>query len=280
MSDTAIRVHNLSKGYHIGRKEPYPTLRAALADSFANGIRRLKQFSPSAGANGNGSDRQSGFIWALKDVSFEIKKGETVGIVGLNGSGKSTLLKLLAQVTEPTQGEIYINGRITALIELGAGFHPELTGRENIYLSGAILGLSKKQVDAKFEEIVDFAELSDFIDTPVKHYSSGMYIRLGFSVAVSIDPEILLVDEVLAVGDAAFRKRCFERIEAFINAGKTLIIVTHSLEEVKKLAHRAVLIDRGFVKASGSPEEVIARYTALVAEKTVPVQKWNENSAR
>jgi lipopolysaccharide transport system ATP-binding protein len=280
MSDTAIRVHNLAKGYHIGRKEPYPTLRAALAKSFASGIQRLKQSARSAGTNGNGSDRQSAFIWALKDISFEIKKGETVGIVGLNGSGKSTLLKLLAQITEPTHGEIYINGRITALIELGAGFHPELTGRENIYLSGAILGLSKKQVDAKFDEIVDFAELSDFIDTPVKHYSSGMYIRLGFSVAVSIDPEILLVDEVLAVGDAAFRKRCFERIDAFIKAGKTLIIVTHSLEEVKRLAHRAILIDHGSVKASGSPEEVIARYTALVAEKTIAAQKWNENSAR
>lgn len=266
MSDIAIRVEKLGKLYQIGQREPYPTLRAALAKSFTSGILRLKRISQFEGRNGNLVDPQSRFIWALKDVSFEIKKGETLGIIGPNGSGKSTLLKLLAQITEPTEGEIYVSGRVTALIELGAGFHPELTGRENIYLSGAILGLKKKEVDAKFNEIVDFADLWDFIDTPVKHYSSGMYVRLGFAVAVSIDPEILLVDEVLAVGDAAFRKRCLERMDAFIKAGKTLIIVTHSLEEVRRIARRAILIDHGLIKADGLPGDVIAHYTSLFAE--------------
>jgi lipopolysaccharide transport system ATP-binding protein len=208
-----------------------------------------------------------GHIWALKDVSFEVKKGEILGIIGPNGSGKSTLLKLLAQITEPTQGEIHINGRVTALIELGAGFHPELTGRENIYLNGAILGLSKKEVDVRFEQIVDFAELWDFIDTPVKHYSSGMTVRLGFAVAVSVDPDILLVDEVLAVGDAAFHKRCFERIDAFVKARKTIIVVSHSLDAIRRLARRAILINHGTIKADGSPDEVITQYTSLINEK-------------
>jgi lipopolysaccharide transport system ATP-binding protein len=267
MNDTAIRVDKLGKRYQIGQREPYPTLRAALARSLTNGVHRLRRFSQFEDRNGNSADPRLGFIWALKDVSFEVKKGETVGIIGLNGSGKSTLLKLLAQITEPSEGEIYVKGQVTALIELGAGFHPELTGRENIYLNGAILGLSKKEVDARFNEIVDFAELSDFIDTPVKHYSSGMYIRLGFSVAMSIEPEILLVDEVLAVGDAAFRRRCFERIDTFIRAGKTLVMVTHGLEDIKRIAQRAILIDRGHVKADGLPVEIIAQYTSLIADK-------------
>jgi lipopolysaccharide transport system ATP-binding protein len=216
--------------------------------------------------------QHSDHIWALKGACFEVKKGEVVGIIGPNGSGKSTLLKLLSQITDPSEGEILIDGRVTALIELGAAFHPELTGRENIYLNGAILGLTKKEVDARFKQIVDFAEVWDFIDTPVKRYASGMTVRLGFAVAVSVDPEILLVDEGLAVGDAAFRTRCFERIDAFIRAGKTLIIVTHSLEEISRLASRGILIDRGVIKADGLPDDVIAHYTRLIAEKAVSTQ--------
>jgi lipopolysaccharide transport system ATP-binding protein len=290
MGDIAIRAVKIGKVYQIGQWNPYPTLRAAIANYFTTAVQRLGGNIPGAkrmvSANDGSpvSDMNSDskrptalnplasehpdHIWALKDISFEVKKGETLGIIGRNGSGKSTLLKLMAQITEPTEGEIYISGRVTALIELGAGFHPELTGRENIYLSGAILGLTKKEVDSSFAAIVDFAELWDFIDTPVKHYSNGMTVRLGFAVAMSVDPQILLVDEVLAVGDAAFRKRCLERIDAFIGAGKTLILVTHSLEEVQRLACKAMLIDHGFIKAVGAPEDVIACYTSLIAENT------------
>jgi ABC-type polysaccharide/polyol phosphate transport system ATPase subunit len=200
-------------------------------------------------------------------VSFEVKKGETIAIIGPNGSGKSTLLKLLAHITQPTKGELYLNGRVTALMELGAGFHPELTGRENIYLNGAILGLTKKGVDATFKEIVEFAELWDFIDTPVKHYSSGMVVRLGFAVAVYVNPEILLIDEVLAVGDAAFRKRCFERIDTFIREGRTIILVTHNVQDLQRITRRALLIDNGLKYADGPLDEVIVQYTNLMARK-------------
>jgi ABC-type polysaccharide/polyol phosphate transport system ATPase subunit len=301
VSDTAIHVQNLGKLYKIGQWEPYPTLRAAITNYFTGASQRLaatltstvikpKRFmsngssmsevnspginfqAPAANNDYALATQHSDHIWALKGACFEVKKGEVVGIIGPNGSGKSTLLKLLSQITDPSEGEILIDGRVTALIELGAAFHPELTGRENIYLNGAILGLTKKEVDARFKQIVDFAEVWDFIDTPVKRYASGMTVRLGFAVAVSVDPEILLVDEGLAVGDAAFRTRCFERIDAFIRAGKTLIIVTHSLEEISRLASRGILIDRGVIKADGLPDDVIAHYTRLIAEKAVSTQ--------
>lgn len=199
-------------------------------------------------------------FWALRDVSFEVKKGETIGIVGPNGSGKSTLLKLIAGVSQPSQGKIEVNGKIAPLIELGAGFHPELTGRENVYLNGVILGLSKKKIASKFDEIVNFAELWDFIDQPIKHYSSGMYLRLAFAVAVHTEPEILLIDEILAVGDEGFQQKCFARLREFQEEGKTIVIVSHDLTSILQFSQRAFYIKSGNIMASGKPEKVINSY--------------------
>lgn len=197
---------------------------------------------------------------ALKDVSFKIKKGESVGIIGVNGSGKSTILKMIAGVLYPTKGIVEVSGRIGPLIELGAGFHPELSGRDNIYLNGVILGLSKEEIEQKFDEIVDFAELRDFIDTPVKHYSSGMYMRLGFSVAVAISPDILLVDEILAVGDIAFQKKCINKIKEFQKMGITCVIVSHNADLIKEMCQKVMLFDKGKLILSGYPKQVISRY--------------------
>jgi homopolymeric O-antigen transport system ATP-binding protein len=203
-------------------------------------------------------------FWALNDVSFEVKRGECLGLIGANGAGKSTLVKLLNGVILPDKGMIRVHGRVGALLELGAGFHPMLTGRENIHLSGTILGLSKDEVEKKFDEIVNFADLWEFIDSPVKYYSSGMYVRLGFSVAMSIDPDILVLDESMAVGDTAFKKRCFDRIHAFINAGKTVVVVTHNLQEIERLTHRVLLLDHGMIQADGGPDESITSYMNLL----------------
>ena len=213
-------------------------------------------------------------FWALKNISFEVKKGETLGIIGPNGSGKSTILKLIAGVMTPTEGRMTINGKVSPLIELGAGFHPELTGRENVYLNGSILGLSRKEIDQKFKDIVDFAELWDFIDTPVKHYSSGMYMRLGFSVAIDVNPEILLVDEILAVGDVTFQEKCLDRMRDFHAKGVTIVFVSHSLETVKTFCQNAIFLDDGHVRGLGSADKVVATYTSLVLqamEKEHPV---------
>ncbi|MDH3443897.1 MAG: ABC transporter ATP-binding protein, partial [Deltaproteobacteria bacterium] len=208
-------------------------------------------------------------FWALKDVSFEVKRGECLGLLGANGAGKSTLLKLLNGVILPDEGTISTHGRVGALLELGAGFHPMLTGRENIHLSGAIRGLTKQEIDDRFDAIVDFADLWDFIDTPVKYYSSGMYVRLGFALAVSVEPEILIIDEALAVGDAAFKRRCMERIDALIKAGKTIILVTHNLQEIERITNRVLLLDRGLTRADGAPEDVIADYGKLLSLQQV-----------
>jgi ABC-type polysaccharide/polyol phosphate transport system ATPase subunit len=268
MRDTALRVHQVGKLYRIGENRHPVSLRETIVSKISAPVRRLKRainYPNKSKTNLEIPHRvESGHIWALKDASFEITRGETVGIIGPNGSGKSTLLKILAEITEPTEGEIYVNGRLTALIELGAGFHPELSGRENLYLNGAILGLSKQQIDSKFFEILDFAELRDFIDTPLKHYSSGMAVRLGFSLAVHVDPDILLVDEVLAVGDAAFRRRCFAKIDEFVRAKKTIIIVSHNLVEVQRVARRLILIQKGTVQADDVPEVVIEKYASLL----------------
>jgi lipopolysaccharide transport system ATP-binding protein len=204
--------------------------------------------------------RRPEIFWAVRDVSFEVKRGETLGIIGHNGAGKSTILKLLSNITTPSSGEIVINGRLSALIEVGSGFHPELTGRENIYLSGSILGMRRREIAAKLDSIVEFAGVSQFIDTPVKRYSSGMYVRLGFAIAAHLDPDILLLDEVLAVGDAAFQNKCFQRIEELRSKGTTIVFISHDMGAVERLCKRSILMHKGEVLYSGTTSEVINKY--------------------
>jgi ABC-type polysaccharide/polyol phosphate transport system ATPase subunit len=211
--------------------------------------------------------RQVQIFEAVKQVSFVISKGETVGLVGRNGSGKSTILKIVAGVYAPSEGEVKVQGTIAPLIELGAGFHHELTGRENILLNGLLLGLTKRQVREREESIIEFAELGDFIDSPVKQYSSGMYMRLAFSVAIEVDPDILIIDEILSVGDAGFQGKCFERIEDFRSRGKTILLVSHSMDNVRKLCDRAMLVHGGRVLEDGPPDRVIARYEELLGNR-------------
>lgn len=199
-------------------------------------------------------------LWALKDVSFAVERGEMLGIIGPNGSGKSTVLKLISRILEPTSGRITVDGKVSALIELGAGFHPDLTGRENVYLNGSILGLSQAEVDARFKEIVSFAELERFIDMPLKIYSSGMYMRLGFAIAINVEPDILLIDEVLAVGDESFQRKCLAKIEEFKKQGKTMVFVSHALETVRKLCDQAIWLEEGEIRSIGNPDKVIYNY--------------------
>ncbi len=206
-------------------------------------------------------------LWALRDVSFAVERGETLGIIGPNGSGKSTLLKLITRILEPTSGRITVDGKVSALIELGAGFHPDLTGRENIFLNGSILGMSRGEMEEKFEEIVKFAELERFIDMPLKHYSSGMQMRLGFAIATSMDPDILLIDEVLAVGDEAFQRKCLRRIADFKHRGKTIVFVSHDLGSVRRLCDRVIWLDEGVIRARGRPDEVIVQYLRDIGEE-------------
>lgn len=236
MEKGTIQFENVSKRYHKGKL----LLKEALLDVFKPAAREL--------------------FWALRKINFEVQSGETIGIIGPNGSGKSTLLKLLAGVAFPTEGSVRVKGRIAPLIELGAGFHAELTGRENIYINGTILGLSKKDIDNRIDEIVDFAELKDFIDTPIKHYSSGMYMRLGFSVAVHVDPDILLVDEILSVGDAYFQAKSFAKMKEFKEKGVTMVIVSHATEQLKMICDRGLYILNGHQQYVGSINDSIATY--------------------
>ncbi len=258
MPDKVIRVDNLSKKYIIGHKqrERYTTLRDVITDGTRFlGRRLLKPFGKRI------PDRAVEDFWALKDVSFEIKRGDRVGIIGRNGAGKSTLLKILSRITEPTTGRIAIKGRVASLLEVGTGFHPELTGRENIYLNGAILGMSRFEINKKFDEIVAFAEVEKFLDTPVKHYSSGMYVRLAFAVAAHLEPEILIVDEVLAVGDANFQKKCLGKMEDVADKeGRTVLFVSHNMTTVQVLCQKAILLEKGEIKITGSPKTVISQY--------------------
>ncbi|HRN66654.1 MAG TPA: ABC transporter ATP-binding protein [Promineifilum sp.] len=244
MSDIAIRVENLSKRYEIGRAGTrHDTLRDALAGLFRR----------------EGRGRSETF-WALRDVSFEVKRGEVVGIIGRNGAGKSTLLKVLSQITEPTGGRAEIHGRVGSLLEVGTGFHPELTGRENIYLNGAILGMRREEIARKFDEIVAFSEIEKFLDTPVKRYSSGMYVRLAFAVAAHLEPEILLVDEVLAVGDAAFQKKALGKMGDVVNEGRTVLFVSHNMDAVQRLCNRALLVANGRIITQGDVKTSIREY--------------------
>ncbi len=217
-------------------------------------------FVPKKETNGD----KPGTVWALRDVSFEVRHGEVVGLIGRNGAGKSTVLKLLSRITEPTEGRTEVRGRVGSLLEVGTGFHQELTGRENIYLSGAILGMGKAEIQQKFDEIVDFAEISDFLDTPVKRYSSGMYVRLAFAVAVNLTADILLVDEVLAVGDAQFQKKCFERVRNIGTSGRTIVFVSHNMAALRQVCSRGIILDHGRVIGEGNIDEVADRYLASV----------------
>jgi lipopolysaccharide transport system ATP-binding protein len=266
MSDIAIRVEGLSKLYRLGAQESYRTLRDTLTSAATAPFRHV--FGSS---NGNGKAPEQ--IWALKDVSFEVKRGEVVGIIGRNGAGKSTLLKILSRITEPTKGHAEIHGRVGSLLEVGTGFHPELTGRENIYLNGAILGMKKAEIERKFDEIVAFAEVESFVDTPAKHYSSGMYLRLAFAVAAYLEPEILIVDEVLAVGDAEFQKRCLGKMDEISKGGRTVILVSHQMAAVQSLCSSTILLRNGSLAAFETTNKVIAAYLAeTVHSADVPLE--------
>jgi lipopolysaccharide transport system ATP-binding protein len=259
MTDIAIRVENLSKQYRIGSAQQarYKTLRDSLTDMVTAPFRRVASL---VRGEAYGAAEMDETIWALKDVSFEVKRGEVVGIIGRNGAGKSTLLKILSRITEPTEGRAEIHGRVGSLLEVGTGFHPELTGRENIYLNGAILGMTREEIERKFDEIVAFAELAKFLDTPVKFYSSGMYVRLAFAVAAHLEPEILLVDEVLSVGDAAFQKKCLGKMGDVAKSGRTVLFVSHNMTSISALCLRALWIDKGMVVRDGVPDRVIQAY--------------------
>jgi lipopolysaccharide transport system ATP-binding protein len=256
MSDTVVRVENLSKKYIIGhqRQERYTTLR----DSISNGAKGL--LKPFQRGKSQGADPSSEEFWALKDVSFEIKQGDRVGIIGRNGAGKSTLLKILSRITEPTNGSIRIKGRVASLLEVGTGFHPELTGRENVYLNGAILGMGKIEIQRKFDEIVAFAEVAKFLDTPVKRYSSGMYVRLAFAVAAHLEPEILIVDEVLAVGDAQFQKKCLGKMEDVGKEGRTVLFVSHNMSAIQSLCDRCIVLQSGKLIADDKSAAAVQIY--------------------
>ena len=264
MSNPIIKVNNLSKRYRIGAAEKgYKTFREAIVEGISAPVRNLARLqSLTKFKDGQEED----VIWALKDVSFEVDEKEVLGIIGRNGAGKTTLLKILSRITEPTSGFAEIQGRVSSLLEVGTGFHPELTGRENIFLNGAILGMRKKEIERKFDEVVDFSGVEKFIDTPLKRYSSGMQVRLAFSVAAHLEPEILLVDEVLAVGDAEFQKKCLGKMGDVAQGGRTVLFVSHNLEAVKRLCSRSILLDEGHKINEGSSEEVIRSYLSTGVE--------------
>jgi lipopolysaccharide transport system ATP-binding protein len=253
MSDTAISIEDLGKRYTIDHQRSSgdgmrhvieSTMRAPIAWLRSSRLKKMQRVD----------------FWALKDVSFQVNRGEVVGIIGRNGAGKSTLLKILSRITVPTEGRILIKGRTASLLEVGTGFHQELTGRENIFLNGAILGMTRAEIIRKFDEIVEFSGVEEFLDTPVKRYSSGMYVRLAFAVAAHLDPEILIIDEVLAVGDAAFQKKCLGKMENFAQSGRTVLFVSHNMDAVRTLCHRAILFDRGTIRTDGDVDGVVEAY--------------------
>ena len=263
-----VRVNNVSKQYSIGRREAaYDTLRESIIEAVRAPLKRLRK------RNGNNGNSET--IWALKDVSFTVEPGEVIGIIGRNGAGKSTLLKVLSRITEPTSGRAELYGRVASLLEVGTGFHPELTGRENIYLNGAILGMRKSEIDRKFDEIVAFAELEQFLDMPVKRYSSGMYTRLAFAVASHLEPEILVVDEVLAVGDSQFQKKCLGKMGDVASEGRTVLFVSHNMAAVRSLCGRAIWLDRGQIIEAGETAQVVLSYLQRGAVATLE-QVWED----
>jgi lipopolysaccharide transport system ATP-binding protein len=258
VAETVIRAEGLSKRYRIGPRIEYGRLTEALAKAIGNSIRKLR----------GGSPRRDEHIWALKDITFEVREGEVIGIIGPNGAGKSTLLKLLSRITEPTEGYAEIRGRVGALLEVGTGFHPDLTGRENVYLNGAIIGMARREIDRKFDDIVGFAQVEKFIDTPVKRYSSGMHLRLGFAIAAHLDPEILIVDEVLSVGDANFQRRSIRKMTEVAREGRTVLFVSHNLAAIEALCRRSILLQEGRLTAEGPTQDVMHAYVSSLPDET------------
>jgi lipopolysaccharide transport system ATP-binding protein len=278
MSKPIIEIENISKRYQIGvNRETYLSLR----DEIAKKTRRLSSFFSrnKHQASSNETD-----FWALKDVSFSVQEGEAVGIIGRNGAGKSTLLKILSQITPPTKGKITMRDRVASLLEVGTGFHPELTGRENIFLNGAILGMTRQEIKRKFDEIVAFAETEKFLDAPVKRYSSGMYVRLAFAVAAHLEPEILIVDEVLSVGDAQFQKKCLGKMEDVAKEGRTVLFVSHNMAAVTKLCQLGIVLDKGYIKYRGTANDAVSAYRASTIDSetsdgfSIDRTKWKQSS--
>lgn len=274
MSDTVIRVESVGKKYVLRHQEDLKN-RKTLRDLITDRSKALLQtVNPLARNSIHKSQISREEFWALKDVSFEIKQGSRVGIIGRNGAGKSTLLKILSRIMEPTEGRIRIKGRVSSLLEVGTGFHPELTGRENIYLNGTILGMGKAEITKKFDEIVNFAEVEKFLDTPVKRYSSGMYVRLAFAVAAHLEPEILIVDEVLAVGDIQFQKKCLGKIQDISESeGRTVIFVSHNVDAIQRLCSQCVMLERGQLIAYGNTTDIIVRYVSSNSRRALP-NEW------
>ncbi len=271
MSNVILSVENLSKKYRIRHQhgQRYVALRDVLATSFARAGRSLGRVwrgKADSGRRNRGAAVED--FWALNDVSFEVKQGDVLGVIGRNGAGKSTLLKVLSRITEPTKGRVQIKGRVASLLEVGTGFHPELTGRENIFLNGAVLGMSRAEIRRKFDEIVAFAEIERFLDTPVKRYSSGMYVRLAFAVAAHLEPEILIVDEVLAVGDSHFQKRCLGKMSQIAHGGRTVIFVSHNMSAVKSLTHHGLVLSGGELLFNGSTHEAVEFYSQSLSDKS------------
>jgi lipopolysaccharide transport system ATP-binding protein len=273
MNEPVIRAEQVGKRYRVGvRRERYPTLRAQLASAVATPVERMRRVLQGHAADSAAAHTE---FWALRDVDFAIGVGEVVGIIGRNGAGKSTLLKVLSRITEPSVGSVEITGRVGTLLEVGTGFHPELSGRENIYLNGAILGMRRAEIERRFDEIVAFAEVERFLDTPVKHYSSGMHVRLGFAVAAHLDTEILMVDEVLSVGDAAFQRKCVQRLRHVARAGRTVLFVSHDMATIEALCTRVLLLRAGSVGATGSPHDIVPGY---LAAGRVSASSWTRSA--
>ncbi|MCD4802976.1 MAG: ABC transporter ATP-binding protein [Anaerolineales bacterium] len=280
MSNIAIAVENLSKRYRIGyeqqARDTFAEVLLAWVTRPIKNYRRLRELTNFKDENYHDPEN---VIWALKDISFAVERGEIIGVIGKNGAGKSTLLKILSRITHPTSGVISLNGRVSSLLEVGTGFHPELTGRDNVYLNGTILGMTKDEIDKKFDEIVDFSGVSKFIDTPVKFYSSGMGVRLAFSVAAHLEPEILLIDEVLSVGDAMFQKKSLGKMQEVSRKGRTVLFVSHNMGAVRALCSRALLIEDGKLKKQGPVDDVINEYLANKDVSTTGLLEWNQSNA-
>ena len=275
MNDVAVRVENLGKLYRIGQIVGYKTLRESLTNVMTAPFHRLKQAgdgSRETVVSGHPSSVRGhpNTIWALKNISFEVKRGEAVAIIGKNGAGKTTVLKILSRITTPTEGYAEIHGRVGSLLEVGTGFHPELTGRENIYLNGAVLGMKRAEVKQKFDEIVEFSGVEKFLDTPVKRYSSGMYVRLAFAIAAHLEPEVLIVDEVLAVGDAAFQKKCLGKMSKVAGEGRTVLFVSHNAVAVRTLCPRTILLNQGIIEMDGNTADVLQHYLGTDKTTTTP----------